>query len=143
MKTTMVNPANVKHEWKLVDAEGISLGRVASEVAKLLMGKHKAIFSPNVDTGDFVVVINADKVATTGNKALQKEYFHHTGHIGGERWINYTDLMAKDPTAPLEAAIWGMVPHSALGHKMFKKLKIYAGAEHPHKAQNPVKVEIK
>ncbi len=143
MKTTMVNPANVKHEWKLVDAEGLSLGRVASEVAKLLMGKHKAIYSPNVDTGDFVVVINAEKVVVTGNKALQKEYFHHTGHIGGERWINYTDLLTKNPVAPLEAAIWGMVPHSALGHKMFKKLKIYAGAEHPHKAQNPVKVEVK
>lgn len=143
MKTTMVNPKNVKHEWKLVDAEGLSLGRVASEVAKLLMGKHKAIYSPNVDTGDFVVVINAEKVAVTGNKALQKEYFHHTGHIGGERWINYADLLKKNPVAPLEAAIWGMVPHSTLGHKMFKKLKIYAGAEHPHKAQNPVKVEVK
>ena len=102
MKTITVNPKNVEHKWKLVDAADKPMGRVASEVAKLLMGKHKAIFSPNVDTGDFVVVINAEKVAVTGNKNLQKQYFHHTGHIAGERWINFADLSAKHPTAPLE-----------------------------------------
>ena len=102
----------------------------------------KAIYSPNVDTGDFVVVINAEKVAVSGNKALQKQYFHHTGHISGERWINFADLLAKHPTAPLEAAIWGMLPHSALGHKMIKKLKIFAGAEHPFAAQKPEVVEL-
>lgn len=143
MKTVMVNPKSVKHGWKLVDAADKPMGRVASEVARLLMGKHKAIYSPNVDTGDFVVVVNAEKVVLTGNKMLQKEYFHHTGHIGGERWINAADLFAKNPVAPLEAAIWGMIPHSALGHKIFKKLKIYAGAEHPHKAQKPETVDLK
>ena len=142
MKTIMVNPKTVTRQWKLIDAEGKPLGRVATAAARLLMGKHKAIYSPNVDTGDFVVIINAGKVATTGKKAQQKQYFHHTGHIAGERWINFTDLKAKHPTAPLEAAIWGMLPHSALGHKMIKKLKIYAGAEHPHAAQTPEVVEL-
>ena len=142
MKTITVNPKSVTRKWKLVDAAEKPMGRVASEVARLLMGKHKAIYSPNVDTGDYVVVINAGKVAVTGNKNLQKQYFHHTGHIAGERWINFADLMAKDPTAPLTAAIWGMLPHSALGHKMVKKLKIYAGAEHPHAAQNPEVVDL-
>ena len=112
MRTITVNPKSVTRKWKLVDATDKPMGRVASEVARLLMGKHKAIYSPNVDTGDFVVVINAEKVALTGNKLLKKEYFHHTGHIAGERWINAMDLMAKDPTAPLTAAIWGMLPHS-------------------------------
>mgnify|MGYP003370920303 CR=1 FL=1 len=102
MKTITVNPKSVSRKWKLVDAAEKPMGRVASEVARLLMGKHKAIYSPNVDTGDFVVVINAAKVLVTGNKNLQKEYFHHTGHIAGERWINFADLMAKDPTAPLD-----------------------------------------
>ena len=106
------------------------------------MVKPMSIYSPNVDTGDFVVVINAEKVAVSGNKALQKQYFHHTGHIAGERWINFADLLAKNPTAPLEAAIWGMLPHSALGHKMIKKLKIFAGAEHPFAAQKPEVVEL-
>lgn len=142
MKTIMVNPKTVTRSWKLVDAADKSLGRVATEVARLLMGKHKAIYSPNVDTGDFVVVINASKVAMTGKKAEQKQYFHHTGNMGGERWITFKDLLAKHPTEPLEAAIWGMLPHSNLGRKMLKKLKIYAGAEHPHQAQNPETVSL-
>ena len=142
MKTITVNPKNVEHKWKLVDAADKPMGRVASEVAKLLMGKHKAIFSPNVDTGDYVVIINAEKVLTTGKKAEQKQYFHHTGHIGGERWITYSDLIAKHPTAPLSEAIWGMLPHTALGKKMLKKLKIYAGAEQPHAAQHLETVSI-
>lgn len=142
MKTIMVNPKTVTHQWKLIDAEGKPLGRVASAAARLLMGKHKAIYSPNVDTGDFVVIINAEKVLVTGKKAEQKQYFHHTGHIGGERWITYKDLIAKHPTEPLAEAIWGMLPHSALGKKMLKKLKIYAGAEQPHAAQQPEVVNI-
>ena len=142
MKTIMVNPKTVVHNWKLVGAADKPLGRVASEVARLLMGKHKAIYSPNVDTGDFVVVINAGKVGITGKKADQKQYFHHTGNIGGERWINFRALIAKNPTAPLEEAIWGMLPHSSLGNKMIKKLKIYAGAEHPHTAQQPKVLEL-
>lgn len=136
MKTIMVNPKTVTRQWKLIDAEGEPLGRVASAAARLLMGKHKAIYSPNVDTGDFVVIINAGKVGTTGKKAQQKQYFHHTGHIGGERWITFDALLAKHPTEPLAEAIWGMLPHSALGKKMMKKLKIYAGAEQPHAAQH-------
>ena len=143
MKTIMVNPKTVTHKWKLVDAADKPMGRVATEVARLLMGKHKAIYSPNVDTGDFVVVINAEKVMLSGNKIDQKEYFHHTGHIGGERWINCRDIMVKHPTAPLEMAIWGMLPHSNLGRKIMKKLKIYAGAEHQHAAQNPETVDLK
>ncbi len=142
MKTIMVNPKTVTHQWKLIDAEGKPLGRVASAAARLLMGKHKAIYSPNVDTGDFVVIINAEKVLVTGKKAEQKQYFHHTGHIGGERWITYKDLIAKHPTEPLAEAIWGMLPHSALGKKMLKKLKIYAGAEQPHAAQQPEVVNL-
>lgn len=142
MKTIMVNPKTVVRQWKVVDAAGKPLGRVATEVARLLMGKHKAIYSPNVDTGDFVVVINAEKVSVTGGKELKKQYFHHTGHIGGERWINFKDLLEKHPTEPLEKAIWGMLPHTNLGRKMMKKLKIYAGAEHPHQAQNPETVSL-
>ncbi len=142
MKTIMVNPKTVTRQWKLIDAEGKPLGRVASAAARLLMGKHKAIYSPNVDTGDFVVIINAGKVGITGKKAQQKQYFHHTGHIGGERWISYEALMAKHPTEPLMEAIWGMLPHSSLGKKMLKKLKIYAGAEQPHAAQHLETVTI-
>ncbi|NLB63689.1 MAG: 50S ribosomal protein L13 [Fibrobacter sp.] len=143
MKTVMVNPNEVKRSWKLVDAEALPIGRVASEVARLLMGKHKAIYSPNVDTGDFVVVINADKAILTGNKAQQKKYFHHTRHIGGERWISYAHWQEKDPAYPLKTAIRGMIPHTTLGNKIFKKLKIYAGNEHPHSAQNPELITLK
>lgn len=142
MKTVMVNPTQVERRWKLVNAEGKVLGRVASEVARLLMGKHKPIFSPNADTGDFVVVINAQKAVLTGAKAEQKKYFHHSGHIGGETWTTFKQWQEKDPAYPLQAAIWGMLPHSALGHQMMKKLKIYAGTEHPHTAQKPELVTL-
>lgn len=142
MKTVMVNPNNVERSWKLVDAKDKVLGRVASEVARMLMGKNKAICSPSVDTGDYVVVINASEIQLTGRKAVQKKYFHHTGHMGGERWTPFEDLMEKDPTAPLAQAIWGMIPHTALGHKIIKKLKIYAGPEHPHAAQKPEPVAL-
>ena len=142
MSTFMAKPAEIQRKWYIVDAAGKPLGRTAVKVAEILRGKLKPEFTPHVDCGDHVVVINAEKVAVTGNKNLQKQYFHHTGHIAGERWINFADLLAKHPTAPLEAAIWGMLPHSALGHKMVKKLKIYAGAEHPHAAQNPEVVDF-
>ena len=135
------NPGDSR-KWYLVDAKDQVLGRIAVLIANKLRAKDSPRFDPSVDQGAFVVVINAAKVAVTGNKNLQKEYFRHTGHIAGERWINFADLMAKDPTAPLTAAIWGMLPHSALGHKMVKKLKIYAGAEHPHAAQNPEVVDF-
>lgn len=142
MKTVMVNPSNVERRWKIVDAEGKVLGRVASEVARILMGKNKPICSPNVDTGDFVVVINAEKVLLTGNKANTKKYFHHTGHIGGETWTTFQQWLAKDSSYPLKAAIWGMLPHTNLGHDMIKKLKIYSGSEHPHAAQKPEVVAL-
>jgi large subunit ribosomal protein L13 len=142
MKTVMVNPNNVERSWKLVDANGKVLGRVASEVARLLMGKHKPVCSPNVDTGDFVVVINADKVLLTGNKANTKQYFHHTGMIGGETWTSFQQWLEKDSSYPLKAAIWGMLPHTTLGHDMIKKLKIYSGSEHPHAAQKPEVVTL-
>jgi len=130
MKTPVVNPNAVERKWKIVDAEGKPLGRVASKIAHLLMGKHKALYAPNIDVGDFVVVINAAKVALSGKKAETKQYFHHTGNIGGERWISFKQYLTHKPEYPLEHAVWGMLPHGALGHKMFKKLKIYAGAEH-------------
>jgi len=130
MKTPVVNPNAVERKWKIIDAEGKPLGRVASKIAHLLMGKHKALYAPNIDVGDYVVVINAAKVALTGKKAETKQYFHHTGNIGGERWISFKQYLSHRPEYPLEHAVWGMLPHKALGHKMFKKLKVYAGAEH-------------
>jgi len=142
MKTVMVNPNQIDRRWKIVDAKGKVLGRVATEVARMLMGKHKPICSPNVDTGDFVVVINAEHVVLTGNKANTKQYFHHTGMIGGERWVTFQQHLENESTYPLMAAIWGMLPHSSLGHEMIKKLKIYAGAEHPHAAQKPEVVAL-
>ena len=142
MKSFMAKQEEVKRNWYVVDADGMALGRLASRVASILRGKNKPEFTPHVDTGDFVVIINAGKVGITGKKAQQKQYFHHTGHIGGERWISYEALMAKHPTEPLMEAIWGMLPHSSLGKKMLKKLKIYAGAEQPHAAQHLETVSI-
>jgi large subunit ribosomal protein L13 len=136
MKTPIVNPNAVERKWKIVDAEGKPLGRVASKIAHLLMGKHKPVYAPNIDVGDFVVVINAAKVALTGKKAETKQYFHHTGNIGGERWISFKQYLSRRPEFPLEHAVWGMLPHGALGHKMFKKLKVYAGAEHKETGKN-------
>ena len=142
MKTVMVKPSKIERRWKIVDAKGKVLGRVATEVARMLMGKHKPICSPNVDTGDFVVVINAEHAVLTGNKANVKKYFHHSGHIGGETWVTFQQHMENESTYPLMAAIWGMLPHSSLGHEMIKKLKIYPGAEHPHAAQKPEVVAL-
>jgi large subunit ribosomal protein L13 len=130
MKTPAINPKTVERKWKIVDAESKPLGRVASKVAYLLMGKHKPVYTPNMDVGDFVVVINAAKVALTGKKAETKQYFHHTGFIGGERWISFKQYLDRKPVFPIEHAVWGMLPHGSLGHAMFKKLKVYAGAEH-------------
>jgi large subunit ribosomal protein L13 len=142
MKTPIVNPNAVERKWKIVDAEGKPLGRVASKIAHLLMGKHKPVYAPNIDVGDFVVVINAAKVALTGKKAETKQYFHHTGNIGGERWISFKQYLNRKPEFPLEHAVWGMLPHGALGHKMFKKLKVYAGSEHKETGKNLETVAI-
>ena len=142
MKTVYAKPADVERKWFLIDAEGKVLGRVAAKVASILRGKEKAIFTPNQEIGDFVVVINAEKIAITGNKAQQKQYYHHTGYVGGLKTVNFEKLIDKHPTSPLELAIKGMLPKGPLGRKLSKNAKIYAGAEHPHSAQNLQKIEI-
>ena len=142
MKTVFVKPTDVERKWFLIDADGKVLGRVAARVASILRGKEKAIFTPNQEMGDFVVIINADKIAITGDKARQKQYHHHTGYVGGLKTVNYEKLIEKHPTSPLELAIKGMLPKGPLGRKLSKNVKIYAGGEHPHAAQNLQKIEI-
>ncbi|MGI6345316.1 MAG: 50S ribosomal protein L13 [Bacillota bacterium] len=138
MRTTfMANAQNVTRQWYVVDAAGQTLGRLASEVANLLRGKHKPIYTPHVDTGDFVIVVNADQIVLTGNKLDQKQYYRHTGYPGGLKAVNYRNLMARKPEFVVEKAVRGMLPHNRLGRAMFKKLKVYAGPEHPHAAQKP------
>ncbi|MCX7742601.1 MAG: 50S ribosomal protein L13 [Tepidimonas sp.] len=141
-KTFSAKPAEVVHEWFVIDATDKVLGRVASEVARRLRGKHKAIYTPHVDTGDFIIVVNADKIRVTGNKALDKIYYRHTGYPGGIRSINFRDMQAKHPGRALEKAVKGMLPKGPLGYAMIKKLKAYAGPEHPHGAQQPKVLEI-
>ena len=139
MKTYFAHKETLtKEKWWLVDAEGKVLGRLASEVANVLRGKNKPQFTPNVDTGDFVVVVNADKVKLTGNKLSQKMYHRHSGYIGGLKSISAEDLLTKKPEMLIQHAVKGMLPKNRLGRKIFKKLKVYAGNEHPHEAQNPV-----
>jgi len=141
-KTFSAKPAEVVQEWFVIDATDKVLGRVASEVARRLRGKHKAIYTPHVDTGDFIIVVNADKIKVTGNKALDKIYYRHTGYPGGIRSINFRDMQAKHPGRALEKAVKGMLPKGPLGYAMIKKLKVYAGPEHPHSAQQPKALEI-
>ena len=143
MKTYMANAQNVERKWYVVDATNIPLGRVASQVATVLRGKHKPIYTPHVDTGDYVIVINTDKMILTGNKLEDKKYFHHSGYPGGIKEATYKDLMSKKSDFVLEKAIKGMLPKNSLGKKMFGKLKCYKGAEHPHQAQQPVELKIK
>jgi large subunit ribosomal protein L13 len=138
MKTYSAKPLEVEAKWYVIDAEGQTLGRLAVTVANILRGKNKPEFTPHVDTGDFVVVINASKIKVTGKKETDKIYYHHTGFPGGLRSISYRDLMAKDPTRALEKAVKGMLQKNTMGAKQLTKLKIYADAEHPHAAQNPV-----
>ena len=142
MKTFMAKPGEVERKWYVVDATDLVLGRLASNVAAILRGKNKPIFTPNVDTGDFVIVINADKVRLTGKKLEQKYYRYHTGYIGGLKEIQYKDMMEKKPVLAVELAVKGMLPKNSLGRKMFKKLKVYAGSEHPHAAQQPVELKF-
>ena len=144
MKTTvMAKSETVDRKWYVVDATDIPLGRVASQVAAVLRGKNKPIYTPHVDTGDFVIVINTDKMVLTGNKLEDKKYFHHSGYPGGIKEATYKDLMQNKSDFVLEKAIKGMLPKNSLGKKMFKKLKCYKGAEHPHQAQQPVELKIK
>ncbi len=142
MRTFSPKPNDVERQWYVIDATDVVLGRLASHVATLLRGKHKPIFAPHVDTGDFVIVINADKVALTGNKLEQKKAYRHSGYPGGLRAVSYGELMDKRPDRAVEKAVKGMLPKNALGRKMAKKLKVYAGSEHPHQAQQPVPFQI-
>lgn len=142
MKTFSAKPAEVKRDWYLVDADGKTLGRLASEIARRLRGKHKAEYTPHVDTGDYIVVINADKVRVTGNKMKDKMYHHHTGYVGNLKSISLEKLLDKAPTRVIETAVKGMLPKNPLGRAMFKKLKVFAGPEHKHAAQQPKALEL-
>ena len=137
MKTYSARPVDIQRRWLVVDAEGQTLGRLATQVAMVLRGKHKPMYTPHMDTGDHVVIINAAKVALSGRKAQDKKYFHHTLYPGGATWTSIVELMAKHPERVVERAIRGMVPRTKLGRAMMSKLKVYAGAEHPHAAQQP------
>ena len=143
MKTFSAKPLEVERKWYLIDADGATLGRLAVEVTNILRGKNKPQFTPNVDTGDFVVVINADKVVVSGKKETDKMYRSHSGFPGGFKEISFKAMMEKTPTRAIEKAVKGMLPHNTLGDEQFQKLKVYAGAEHPHAAQKPVVYELK
>lgn len=142
MKTMSANSATVRHDWYVVDASDKTLGRLASSIASRLRGKHKPEYTPHVDTGDYIVVINADKVRVTGNKTKDKKYYRHSNYPGGIKEINFEDLRAKDPERPIRLAVKGMLPRGPLGREMLSKLKIYGGPEHPHAAQQPKTLEL-
>lgn len=142
MKTFSAKPETVKRDWYVVDAAGQTLGRLATEIASRLRGKHKPEYTPHVDTGDYIVVINAEQVRVTGNKAADKKYYSHSGFPGGIKEINFEKLIAKAPERVIETAVKGMLPKNPLGRAMFKKLKVYRGPEHPHAAQQPQVLEI-
>lgn len=142
MKTYVTKPDEVKREWYVVDATGKTLGRLATGIARILRGKHKPNYSPMIDVGDYVIVINAEKVRVTGRKLTEKFYYRHSGYPGGFKQISLRDMLARHPTRVIEYAVRGMLPKNALGRRMFKKLKVYAGPEHPHQAQNPKPLEL-
>ena len=142
MKTPTVKVEEVVHDWRVIDASGKVLGRLASEVAQILRGKHKPIYSPHIDTGDYVVVINAGGIVVTGKKAQNKIYYHHSGYPGGLKTITYEKMFAKSPERVVRMAIKGMLPHNILGRNMYRKLRVYDGTEHPHNAQNPVQMDL-
>ncbi|MFM7390595.1 MAG: 50S ribosomal protein L13 [Vampirovibrionales bacterium] len=137
MKTYSAKETDVQKQWFVVDAEGKTLGRLATEIAILLRGKHKPLYTPHIDCGDNVIIINSEKVVVTGKKQTQKLYRHHTGYLGHLKTFTYTEMMAKDPTKVVELAVWGMIPHNRLGRRQIKKLHVYAGNQHPHQAQQP------
>lgn len=142
MKTYSAKPNTVEHDWYIVDAEGKTLGRLASEIAHRLRGKHKPEYTPHVDTGDYIVVVNAEKIAVTGNKAKDKMYYKHTGYVGNLKSISFEKLIDKAPERVLQTAVKGMLPKNPLGRAMFSKLKVYAGTTHPHAAQQPKELTI-
>ncbi|HDX8985021.1 TPA: 50S ribosomal protein L13 [Klebsiella michiganensis] len=142
MKTFTAKPETVKRDWYVVDATGKTLGRLASELALRLRGKHKAEYTPHVDTGDYIIVLNAEKVAVTGNKREDKMYYHHTGYIGGIKEATFEEMIARRPERVIEIAVKGMLPKGPLGRAMYRKLKVYAGNEHNHAAQQPQVLDI-
>jgi large subunit ribosomal protein L13 len=142
MKTYSAKAETVQRDWYVVDAEGKTLGRLATEIASRLRGKHKPEFTPHVDTGDYIVVVNAEKVAVTGNKATKKIYYSHTEYPGGIKDISFKDLIEKAPERVIQSAVKGMLPRGPLGREMFRKLKIYVGSEHPHTAQQPQQLDV-
>lgn len=142
MKSFMANPSNIERQWFVVDAADKTLGRLAAEVAKVLRGKHKPTFTPHMDTGDHVIIINADKVVLTGKKLTKKIYFHHSGYLGGDSYVKAGDMLKKNPVKMVELAVKGMIPKNSLGRQTFSKLHVYAGAEHPHAAQKPEVMEL-
>jgi large subunit ribosomal protein L13 len=142
MKTFSAKPADVQRDWFVVDADGKTLGRLATEIARRLRGKHKAEYTPHVDTGDYIVVVNAEKVRVTGNKAKDKIYYSHSGYVGNLKSISFEKLIDKAPERVLQIAVKGMLPHNPLGRDMFRKLKVYAGSEHPHASQQPQSLSI-
>ncbi|SDI41567.1 LSU ribosomal protein L13P [Ferrimonas sediminum] len=142
MKTFTAKPESVKRDWFVIDADGKTLGRLATEIARRLRGKHKPEYTPHVDTGDYIVIINAEKVTVTGNKAQNKMYYSHSGYPGGIKEINFNDLQARKPEMIIEKAVKGMLPKGPLGRAMFRKLKVYAGNEHAHAAQQPQVLDI-
>lgn len=142
MKTLFVKPAEVERKWYVIDAEGKPLGRVAAKAAAMVRGKEKALYTPHQEVGDYVVIVNAEKVAVTGAKRRDKLYYRHTGYAGGLKSTTFEKLIARHPTSPLQLAVKGMLPKGPLGRKLLLNVKIYAGAEHPHAAQNPQKIEF-
>lgn len=142
MKSFMANPSTVERKWYVVDATDKTLGRLAAEVAKVLRGKNKPTFTPHVDTGDNVIIVNADKVVLTGKKLTQKVYFHHTGYLGGDRYVVAKDMLTNNPVRMVEMAVRGMIPKNRLGDQIYSKLHVYAGPDHPHAAQKPEVLEI-
>lgn len=142
MRTHTVTPDQITRRWYVVDADGQTLGRLASRVAQILRGKHKPIYTPHLDTGDHVVVVNAEKVALTGRKLDQKRYYRHSGYPGGLKETPVRQLLATHPGRVIENAVWGMMPKGTLGRQMFRKLKVYGGSEHPHEAQQPVTIDL-
>jgi len=142
VKTYTVKPGDITRHWYVVDADGKTLGRLASRIAAILKGKHKPIYAPHTDVGDYVIVINADKIHVTGRKMLQKMYHRHSGYPGGLKSISLRDLLQRHPTRAIEFAVKGMLPKNRLGRRMFKKLKVYGGSDHPHQAQKPQVLEL-
>ena len=142
MKTIFVTSATAERSWYIIDAEGKPLGRVAAKVASVLRGKNKPTYTPSQETGDFVIVINAEKVAVTGRKRQNKMYYRHSGYPGGLKDFTFNELLGRDPVAPLELAVRGMLPKGPLGRKLYKNAKIYAGSQHPHTAQTPAAIDL-